>query len=305
MLPHNYAHWHSQQRLRLVGYTEDERWYTCLPLFHINAQFITVVSIWVAGGQVILGERFSATRFWDEIRSRNATGFNLIGTIPQMLLNQPPSPQDGQHNVRLALAGMDPERQKEFERRFNVHCIQSFGMTEGSPALMEPIDATTRPSMGRAIAGHEARIVDDNDLELGPNQVGELVFRPITPYSMMLGYYKQPEATLEAMRNFWFHTGDLAYKDENGFYFYVDRKKDSLRRRGENISSFEIESIVESHPAVAEAAAIGVPSELGDHEVKVVVVLNPGQTLTPRRAGRLLRAQDGDLRPPPFHGIRR
>jgi crotonobetaine/carnitine-CoA ligase len=281
VLPQNYALWHARQRIRLLQLTDGDRWHTCLPLFHVNAHFITLVSSWVAGAEVVLGERFSASRFWDEIRDSAATGFNLIGSMPTMLLNQPAHPKDGEHGVRLALAAPPAERFEEFERRFRVRCVQSFGMTEASPILMEPLDAATRPSIGRAIAGHEARVVDEHDAEVAPGVVGELVFRPVSPFSMMLGYYRQPEATLEAMRNFWFHTGDLVYRDPDGYFFYVDRKKDSIRRRGENISSFEVESVIDAHPAVAECAAVGVPSELGEDEVKVVVVLRAGHRLTP------------------------
>jgi crotonobetaine/carnitine-CoA ligase len=281
VLPQNYAWWHARQRIRLLALSAADRWYTCLPLFHVNAHFITLVSSWVAGAEVVLGERFSARGFWDDIRRSAATGFNLIGSMPTMLLNQPAHPRDGEHGVRLALAAPPPERFEEFERRFRVRCVQSFGMTEASPILMEPLDAGTRPSIGRAIAGHEVRVVDDHDAEVPPGVVGELVFRPRAPFSMMLEYYRQPEATLQAMRNFWFHTGDLVYRDADGYFFYIDRKKDSIRRRGENVSSFEVESVIDAHPAVAESAAIAVPSELGEDEVKIVVVLKAGHRLTP------------------------
>jgi crotonobetaine/carnitine-CoA ligase len=164
VLPQNYAWWHARQRIRLLQLSAADRWHTCLPLFHVNAHFITLVSSWVAGAEVVLGERFSASRFWDEIRQTGATGFDLIGSMPTMLLNQPAQARDGEHGVRLALAAPPAERFEEFERRFRVRCVQSFGMTEASPILMEPLDAGTRPSIGRAIAGHEARVVSSASL---------------------------------------------------------------------------------------------------------------------------------------------
>lgn len=279
VLPQNYAFWHASQRIRLMQLTPNDRWYTCLPLFHVNAQFVTFMSAWTAGGQVVLGERFSASRFWDEIRRYDVTGFNMSGTIPAMLLAQQPSELDGIHNARLALGNLTKARLEEFEKRFRVRCIQSFGMTECSPVFIETVDAKVRPSMGRPIVDHEVRIVDENDNEVPPGVVGELTFRPRSPYSMLLGYYKQPEATLEAMRNLWFHTGDLVYRDEDGHHFFADRKKDSIRRRGENISSVEVQAAVNSHPNVQDSAAIAVPSELGEDEVKIVVQLKTGSSL--------------------------
>ncbi|HXG65416.1 MAG TPA: AMP-binding protein, partial [Blastocatellia bacterium] len=158
---------------------------------------------------------------------------------------------------------------------------ETFGMTEGliiPPKLYEP----RRPGCcGKPIDDYEVRIVDEDDLALGPRATGEIVMRPRQPYTMMTGYYKMPEATLEAFRNLWFHTGDLGYFDEDGFLYYVGRKKDAIRRRGENISAFEIETVINQHPAVLESAAIAVPSELGEDDVKIVVVLKPGETLAP------------------------
>jgi crotonobetaine/carnitine-CoA ligase len=153
-------------------------------------------------------------------------------------------------------------------------------MTEGliiPPKLYEP----RKPGCcGKPITDYKVRIVDDDDLPLVPGETGEIVFRPQQPFTMMSGYYKMPEATLEAFRNLWFHTGDLGYFDEDGFLYYAGRKKDSIRRRGENISAYEIESVVNQHESVLESAAIAVPSEIGEDDVKIVVVLKPGAELT-------------------------
>lgn len=282
MLPHHYALWHAQQRIRLMRLTQDDLLYSCLPLFHINAKFITILSAWLAGGQVALGERFSASHFWDDIRRYGATEFNFIGSMIRALYNQPPRPDDNQHRVHLAMgAPVPPEIYGDFERRFGVKILEGFGMTECSPGLFSPYDEARRNSMGKAISGHKAAVVDEDDREVGPGQIGELVFHPETPYSMLLGYHKQPEETLKAFRNLWFHTGDYVYRDSDGYFFFVDRKKDAIRRRGENISAFEVESVVSSHPLVAESAAISVPSTMGEDDVKVVVVLQSGAQLEP------------------------
>jgi crotonobetaine/carnitine-CoA ligase len=136
-------------------------------------------------------------------------------------------------------------------------------------------------SVGKVAEGLELKIFDENDEELPPNQIGEIVVRPRRPHIIFECYYKMPEKTLEACRNLWFHTGDIGYLDEDGYLYFVDRKKDAIRRRGENISSFEVEKVINSHPSVAESAAIPVPSELGEDEVMVIVVLKEGATLTP------------------------
>lgn len=282
MLPHNYAGWHGCTRIRLMRVIAADIMYTCLPLFHVNAQLITTMTALLADAQVALSVRFSASRFWEEVRRYRATQFNFLGGMATMLLKQPPQPEDGQHSVRLAMGAPVPkERYEEFVRRFNLFILEGFGMTEVSPGLFMPYDQPKRNCMGLPITGHEAKVVDDDDREVPPHAIGELVLRPTLPYSMMLGYYKMPEKTLEAFRNLWFHTGDFAYRDEEGYFYFVDRKKDAIRRRGENISSFEVETVLNSHPAVAEAAAIAVPSELGEDDVKVVVALKPGEDLAP------------------------
>lgn len=265
-----------------IGYTEDDVSYTCMPLFHINAQIGSIVSALYAGAQVALYRRFSASSFWDEIRSSGATVFLGMGAVGNILAKNPPSSADSNNRVRLAVIVPPPENLEQFEQRFGFRVIyETFGMTEGliiPPKLYEP---RRRGCCGKPIDDYQIRIVDDNDLPLPAREVGELVVRPKQPYTMMSGYYKMPEATLEAFRNLWFHTGDLGYLDDQGYLYYVGRKKDAIRRRGENISAYEIESVVNQHASVLESAAIAVPSELGEDDVKIVVVLRPGAQLSP------------------------
>lgn len=175
-----------------------------------------------------------------------------------------------------------PEFADQFEKRFGLKLIENYGLTDAGVMIFYPYDEPRRPgSCGKAISAYDVRIVSDEDEELSVSEVGEIVVRPLEPSLIMDGYYKMPEATLAATRNLWFHTGDLAYRDEDGFFYFVGRKKDVIRRRGENISAFEIEEIVNAHPAVLECAAIGVDSELTDEDVKLCVVTRPGSELRP------------------------
>ncbi len=265
-----------------IGYNEEDVSYTCMPLFHINAQIGSIVSALYAGAQVALYQRFSARTFWDEIRSAGATVFLGMGSVGNILMKNSPTPEDRSHRVRLSVLVPPPGDLEGFEDRFGFRVIyETFGMTEGlflPPKLYEP---RKRGCCGKPIDDYQVRIVDDDDEVLGANQIGELVFRPRRPYTMMSEYYKMPEATLEAFRNLWFHTGDLAYLDEDGFLYYVGRKKDAIRRRGENISAYEIEIVVNQHPSVLESAAVAAPSELGEDDVRIVVALKPGAELSP------------------------
>ncbi len=260
----------------------DDVLYTCLPLFHVNAQVCTVLAALVFDAQVAMYEHFSASTFWDEIRRSRATVFLALGAMGNILTKAAPRPADRDHRVRLAMVVPPPEDLEGFERRFGLRVVyETFGMTEGiitPPEIVEP----RRPACcGRPTAEAEVKIVDDDDVALGPREAGEIVIRPHESYTMMSGYYKMPEATLEAFRNLWFHTGDLGWMDEEGFLYFFGRKKEAIRRRGENISAFEVERIVNQHPSVLESAAIAVPSELGEDEVKIVVVLKEGERLTP------------------------
>jgi crotonobetaine/carnitine-CoA ligase len=260
----------------------DDIFYTFLPLYHMNGQCLTTITALVAEGQMVLSDKFSASRFWGEIKRYKATQFNYLGAVIPILEKQPERPDDIDNPVRIAFGGGCPQDVMErFERRFGCVCLEGFGMTEiGIPIQTTPYDR--RPgSCGRPLPIYEMKLVDDVDNDVPPGAPGEIVFRPKEPFTMMLEYYKMPDKTLETYRNLWFHTGDLARCDEDGYFYFIDRKKDSLRRRGENISSFEIERVINTHPKVLESAAVGVKAEMPEDEVKICVVLKPGETLTP------------------------
>jgi crotonobetaine/carnitine-CoA ligase len=252
--------------------------YTALPLFHGNALMISAFGSMILDAKFALGERFSASRFWHECRKYDAVEFNTLGGMIPILLKQPPSADDRNHKVRVVLSAACPSTVwKEFEDRFGAKIIEVYGMVDSPGFLMN--DTGRVGSMGKPVGEVEFRVVDDHDNPLAPRKVGELVFRH--PKGQLSHYHKLPDATDEAYRGGWFHSGDLAMTDADGFYYFCGRKKASIRRRGENISAWEIETVVDRHPAVLESAAYAVPSELGEDEVKIAVVLKPGAKLRP------------------------
>lgn len=199
-----------------------------------------------------------------------------------ILAKQPERPDDCDNPVRIALgAGCPPGVMDQVERRFGLTCLEGFGMSEIGIPIHTRVDDRRPGSCGKPLDIYDIRLVDDEDAEVPVGESGEIVFRPNEPFTMMSEYYNMPAKTLEAFRNLWFHSGDLAKKDADGYYYFVDRKKDSLRRRGENISSFEVERVIAAHPAVLECAAVAVTSELAEDEVKICVVLKPGCMLAP------------------------
>lgn len=269
--------------VRVMRATSEDVLYTCLPLCHGTAHTFTALSALLCGAQFVLGERFSASAFWHEVREYKATAFSAAGTLLTMLHRQPPQPDDADNPIRVvpSASSIDLEIHRDFERRFQVEVIELYGLTEAGIVTSNWPDDERPGSCGRALPEYEVKLFDDNDNEVGPNTAGEIVVRPRKPWLTMLGYYNDPESTMQVCRNLWFHTGDIARRDEDGFFYFVDRKKDAIRRRGENISAFEVERVVDSHPAVLESAAVAVPSELGEDEVKIVVVLKEGATVKP------------------------
>ncbi len=261
---------------------KEDIYLTFLPLYHFNAQVLTTLIVLIAEVQMVLLDRFSASRFWDEIRYYGATQFNYLGAVMPILAKQPEKKDDVDNPARIALgAGCPQAVMDEVEKRFGIKCLEGFGMTEIGIPIHVRVDDRRRGSCGKPMDIYEVKLFNDFDEEVPMGEIGEIVFRPLAPFVMMSEYYNMPEKTLEAFRNLWFHTGDLARKDEDGYFYFVDRKKDSLRRRGENISSFEVEKAINTHPKVLESAAVAVQSELAEDEVKICVVLKPGETLTP------------------------
>ncbi len=270
--PHLQAVMMARETAAAFGVSSRDRMYTAMPLFHGMAQVTTCATAIYAGATICLSPRFSVTRFWDEVRAAEATQFNCLGSIMHMLLSQPPSPLDREHKVqRVFSAPAPPEVLYRFEARFGVHVIEGYGQTEIKNVLYNPIDGRKIGSMGKPTPSTIMEIHDDDGNALGPGEVGELVYRPRVSNIMMKHYLKEPEKTLAGMKGLWWHTGDAASMDADGFFYFFDRKGDSLRRRGENISSQELEGILNALPGIVEAAAVATPSEVGEDEVLVVL----------------------------------
>jgi carnitine-CoA ligase len=270
----------SARLLEACGVQPGDTVYTPLPLYHGNALRVSTVGSIMLDAKLAIAPRFSASRFWDDCRRFEAVEFNTLGGMISILLKQAPQPQDRDHSVRAVLsAGCPADRWAEFEQRFGVRIIEWFGMVDSPGILLN--DVGKRGSMGRSgVAGVEFAVVSDDDQPLGDERVGELVFRH--PAGQMTHYQNTPAATEDAYRGGWFHSGDLASRDAEGFFYYRGRKKESMRRLGENISAWEIESVLNAHPDVRESAAHAVPSDLGEDEVKACVVRQPGSTLVPQ-----------------------
>jgi crotonobetaine/carnitine-CoA ligase len=270
-----------------MGMRPGDRVYACLPLFHINSQAYSTMGAIGAEGTLVLAPRFSASGFWPEVRRHRVNVFNYIGAMAVILSKSAPSADDLDNDVRVAygVPALPHDVRQQVERRFGLDAISGFGMSETTYGLLEPRDQPRRPgTMGLprhhpdpSVPRTEARIVDGQGREVAPGEIGELVLRNA---AMMLGYYKDPERTAEALRDGWLHTGDSAWRDEDGWFYFVDRVKDIIRRRGENVSSLEVELTLNAHPAVRASAVIGVPSDLLDEDICAIVVPQPGQSPT-------------------------
>jgi crotonobetaine/carnitine-CoA ligase len=280
------AFWNYANCFVLPFVNEDDRYLNSLPMFHTAGTGITY-SMLRAGGSVALSKGFSPRTFWDEVRRFEATITIAIHGMVTFMLNQPESPDDADNPLRVVYMGPISQG-KEFCRRFGVSLYTAYGMTEVPVPIVSDLNPADERSCGRAAdpVNYELRLVDENDVPVPPGTPGELIARHTLPWMINSGYKNMPEATANAWRNGWFHTGDQFTQDEDGNFFFLDRLKDVIRRRGENISSFEVETEVVSHPLVKEVAAIavktpGLDEAAGDEEVKVAVVLQPGAELDP------------------------
>ncbi|HEY2052321.1 MAG TPA: AMP-binding protein [Solirubrobacterales bacterium] len=255
--------------------------WTCLPLYHINA-FSAFIQALVSGATYVIDERFSASRFWQRAAEVDATMTYILGAMVNMLAVQEPRPSDREHRVNRILGPAGPARLwEEFAERFGVELMEGYASTETNCALGNPRGQHRAGWMGRVLDGFQVEVVDENDEPMPPGEAGEMLLRSDYPYAFATGYFGLPEKTVEAWRNLWFHTGDRVIRDADGWLRFVDRQKDAIRRRGENVSSYEVEAAIVSHPAVKEVAAFAVPSEMAEDEVMVAVVLDDGATLDP------------------------
>ena len=282
----------------LLGIGQEETAYAYLPLFHVTAMGTTLGSL-LGGANVAIDAAFSPFGFWERTRRYGAVVFSFVGSVLTLLYNRPPRPDDRDNPVRRAMGAATPLWLWEaFERRFGLEIVETYGQTEWmSLWLMPPPEGRRVGTVGKVPHARFAiKVADEDGRPLPPGVRGEIAIKPADPRDMATGYLKDPDATAAAFRpDGWYYTGDLGEYDLDGFYKYVGRLKDCIRRRGENISAYEIEQVVNRHPRVLESAAVGVPSRLGEEEVKLCVVPRPmehdGGPLDPRELLAFCRAE--------------
>ncbi len=278
--PHAQYFWWGFHGVRNLGLREGDVLCTTLPLFHTNA-LGTFHQALLTGATLVAEPRFSASRFWQTLIEQRATITYVLGAMVPILLSRAPSPEERAHLVRLALApGVPAHLHTAFTQRTGIHLIDGYGSTETN-FVIGGIRAETHPgSMGKVCDGFEARIAGQDGQDAADGEPGELVLRAHEQLAFATGYFALPDKTAEAFRGGWFHTGDRAVREANGYYRFVDRLKDAIRRRGENVSSFEVEQVLLSHPDVGQAAVFPVPSELAEDEVMAAIVRRPDSSLT-------------------------
>ena len=263
-----------------LGLTEHDVYYNFFPLFHNTAQAMITLPVLLTGGRMVLTERFSARQFWPDVRNHGCTVFYYIGEILRVLLKSTTAADGDGAKLRAGWGiGAAPQDFSEFQRRHGVVLRSGYGSTEANVCVYLPHEHPDPASVGRALEGYELRIGDGDDVLLPPGQTGEILVRATEPCTLMQGYDGDPQATIAAWRNLWFHTGDAGYLDAHGNLYFVGRVRDAIRVRGENVSAFEVEEAIGQVAGVLEVAAIAVPSELGGDDVKIVVVPAPDVSL--------------------------
>lgn len=274
MISHRFVLAQASLTIQGLGLKPDDVLYCPYPMFHLDAAVMTIAPALLLRGVAAIGQRFSVSRYWDEMRALKATVFDFMGATLTMLWKQPPSARDRDHFARLGWGVPLPAWAPEFEARFGCRLVELYGLTEAGAMIYTPQDEPRRPgSCGKAVGPFDVALLDPEGFEVLAGQAGELALRPREPSLIMSGYYGMPQATLAAFRDLWFHTGDLLKRDADGFLYYVGRNKDMVRRRGENIAAAEVEMLVEQHPDVLACAVYGVPSEMTEEEVMACVVL--------------------------------
>jgi crotonobetaine/carnitine-CoA ligase len=265
----------------------EDTFYSCGPLFHLAAKGICVLGSIYRGVRCVQDDRFSVSQYWDRVREEGCNVTLMLGSMAMLLWTREPSGVESIDTV-VCIPAPPPALQEAMAGRWGCRFESNYGLSEATPLTRSGPGIPLRPgSSGKIVSDYfDLRIFDEDDLEVPADVVGEVVVRSRAPHVMFDGYYRDPEATLEKYRNLWFHTGDLGRLDDDGYFYFVDRKDDYLRRRGENISSYEIEVAIARHPDVIEAAVVGVASDLLEQEVKAVIVVRPGAQVDAERLAR-------------------
>lgn len=269
----------------LTRFTENDTWMAVTPLFHGNAQYMALYPALIAGGRAVIRSRFSASRWVDQLREHDVTVTNFLGVMMDFIWKQPRRPDDADNKLRCVFAAPTAwSILEDFKKRFGIEAfVEVYGTTETTTPILSPYGEERPPGAAglNAAKWFDVAIVDpETDMEVPIGEVGEFVVRPKHPWICSLGYYNMPDKTAQAWRNMWFHTGDAVRRDEEGWYYFVDRLKDALRRRGENISCYEVEQALLKHPAIAECAILGVPADVDAGEDEVLAVIVPNGDLT-------------------------
>jgi crotonobetaine/carnitine-CoA ligase len=277
----------------------DDIAYTCYPLFHANALFLTVTEALHVGGRVALGEKFSASRFWEEVRHYGATTFNGLGAVMPILMKQPPSPLDRDNRVRFVLsAGCPAAMWREFEERFATHIYEGYGAVDGGSVIIVNLGTAPLGSMGKPLGG-KCRIIDTAGIDVPSGENGELIYY-VGSGKGSVEYYRNEGATTSKVKDGWLYTGDLVYRDEEGYIYFVGRNTESMRVLGENVSAFEVEQAILKHPDVLECAVYAVPSDLAEDEIMATLVPVEGKDLEPEQMREFLSGKLAKFAVPRF-----
>src|SRR5687767_10523351 len=302
LLTHGNVIANARQISSWLGFTENDRLLSMMPLFHMNAVSVTTMSALYAGGSTVVSPRFSASRFWQVISDYQITSFGSVATMLSMLLSTyPDGVPEGlkTDQLRFAMCGSAPvpaEVLRRFEETFDCLVVEGYGLSESTcRSTFNPPDERRRPGSCGLPIGNEMRVVDEDDREVPDGELGEIVLRGA---NILKGYFKNEAATTTAFRNGWFHTGDIGYRDADGFYYIVDRKSDMIIRGGENIYPREIDEVLYQHPQIAAAAVIGVPDKLYGEDVAAVVVLKPGAKISEQDVIEFCKARLADYKCP-------
>ncbi|GLZ47910.1 ATP-dependent acyl-CoA ligase [Actinomycetospora sp. NBRC 106375] len=282
LVPHAHAYTYaSREHLERPG--PGDRSLVTLPIFHLAGQWYGVYQALIHTIPCVLEPGFSVSGFWRAVREHGITYTTMLGAVAELLAQTPPAPDDADNPLELAVMAPLASDVAGFRRRFGTDVAAVYGMSEIGCVLDGPPASIVGGECGFPRTGFTLRLVDEAGEEVAPGQIGELLVRPEEPHTVMAGYHGLPEVTARTIRDGWVHTGDAFRTDAEGRFFFSDRMKDALRRRGENISSFEVESVVNAHPDVYESAVVAVPSEVGEDEIKVVVVPQQGATVDPEQ----------------------
>lgn len=277
----SYAHmWHMSGTEAFPMLDESDCYLTFLPFFHVGGT-LPPIGMLNRGGAIGMGGDFTTEAFWPAVRATEATYTILLGVMSNFLSKRPPAADDRDHTLRKVTMIPLPDDWRAFADRFDLKVWTLFNMTEINVPIVSEPDPQAVGTCGRQRPGNDLRIVDAHDREVPVGSIGELIIRSDAPWALNSGYYKDAEATAQAWRNGWFHTGDAFRRDADGNYFFVDRMKDAIRRRGENVSSFEVEAEILAHPKVRECAVVAVPNELSEDDVLAVVAAVPGEVIEP------------------------